>query len=97
MNCDIEVNLAISVIERPLDLRNSSLGKRDFWGSRIITGGYFVMALEIWVWVNPWFLKNAKTESGLSGVSNLTYLAAERAFSGDNPHEFMRYVTVNEC
>ena len=37
------------------------------------------------------------TESALSGVLKLTYLEADRADSGDNPHEFVRYNTVNEC
>lgn len=37
------------------------------------------------------------TESGFSGVSKSTTLEAEKADSGDNPHVFMRYATVNEC
>ncbi|KAI8005002.1 hypothetical protein LOK49_LG08G03167 [Camellia lanceoleosa] len=82
--------LATSVLETPLDLKNSSLGKRVFSGSHTITGGSFLTRIEIWVLVKPWFSKNARTESGLSGVSKLTYFDAERAFSRGNPHEFTR-------
>ncbi|KAG5560976.1 hypothetical protein RHGRI_004112 [Rhododendron griersonianum] len=47
------------------------------------------MRVEIWVLVNSLFLKNASTESGLSGDSKLTRLDAEIASSGENPHDFL--------
>lgn len=55
------------------------------------------MIFEIWDCDKPLFLKNLMTESALSGVLKLTYLEVDRSDSRDNPHEFVRYNTVNEC
>ncbi|KAK7850638.1 hypothetical protein CFP56_044001 [Quercus suber] len=44
-----------------------------------------------------YFLKKLITKSALSGVSKLTFLETVRAVSSENPHEFMRYETLNEC
>ena len=87
---DVDTILVTSVLETPLDSKNWSLGKRVFSGSHMSNGGRFLMIFEIWVSVNPWFLKNARTESYLFVVPNLRFLDAVRAFSGGNPHEFMR-------
>ena len=82
--------LITSLLETPLDLRKSILGKRVFSGLHNRTGGEPLMSFETWVLVNPWFPKNSRTESGLFGVSKLVYFEAERAFSRGNPHEFTR-------
>ena len=82
--------LARSVLETPSDAKNWNLGRRVFSGSQSKTGGNHLTRFEIWISVNPWFLKKASTESGLLGVSKFMYLEADRAFSGGNPHEFMR-------
>ena len=55
------------------------------------------MIFEIWVCEKPYFLKTLITKSALSGVSKLTFLEAVRAVSSENPHEFIRYETLNEC
>ena len=55
------------------------------------------MTFAIWDCEKPWFLKKLMTKSALRGFSKLTYLEADRAASGENPHEFIRYETVNEC
>jgi len=82
--------LTTSVLEMPLDSKNSSLGKRVFSGLYTRTWGTFLMRFEAWVLVKPWLQKNAITESGFSGVSKLIFFDAVTAFSGGNPHEFMR-------
>ncbi|KAG5533246.1 hypothetical protein RHGRI_027444 [Rhododendron griersonianum] len=58
--------LATSPLKGPLDMKNSSLGRMDLSGLHKSRRGCFATMFVIWVWVNPCFLKNARTESGLS-------------------------------
>lgn len=90
---DADTILATSPLERPLDMKNSSLGRMDLSGLHKSTRVCFAMMRVIWVLVNPCFLKHARTESGLPVASNFTqYFDADsdRAFSGVNPHDFTR-------
>lgn len=85
----------MSGLVTPSEYKNSNLGKKvsqDLLKSTEVV----LMIFEIWDCDKPLFLKNIMTESALSGVLKLTYLEADRADSGDNPHEFVRYNTLNE-
>ena len=81
---------AMSGLVKPLEYKNSNLGKRVFLGSDESTEGPLPIMFEIWVCKKPWFLKKAITKLALFGFSKLTNLEAERAVSGDKLHEFMR-------
>lgn len=82
--------LATCLLESPLDMKNSNLGRRDLLGLYKSKRGRFAMIFVIWVWVNPCFLKNATTESGLSVASNFRNFDTDLAFSGVNPNDFTR-------
>lgn len=83
-----------SALEKPIDVKYSSLGK--MLSSQFLKSirGNFLTIFEMWVSVNPCFLKKAITESAFSGELNLTLLDAFKAFLEDNPHELMRYDSV---
>lgn len=55
------------------------------------------MIFEIWVRESPWSLKKLRTKFGRSEVSKWSFLEAERADFGDNPHAFIRYEITDEC
>ena len=76
--------------EKPIERKNSSLGKRVFSGLTKSNDGNLVTILVIWVLVHPEFLRRARTESGFLGFSKSIFPDAEIAVSGDNPHEFTR-------
>ena len=85
-----ESMLATQALEKPIEQKNSSLGKRVFSGSTKSSEGSLVTILVIWVLVHPDFLRRVRTESGFLGFSKCIFSDAEIAVSGDNPHEFTR-------
>jgi hypothetical protein len=86
-----------SGLEKPLDWKNSSLGKSVVLGLDKSTAGRLLTRFKIWDFEKPQFLKTARTESGLSGVSKWTCLETSKADFRENPHLFIRYETVKEC
>lgn len=85
-----ETNVVISESERPKSWKYLIFGLRVLSTSERRNWGRTEMRFVIWVLENPWVLKNSITEFGFSVALRLISLEAERADSGDNPHEFMR-------
>lgn len=74
-----------------MEPKNLSLGRRVFSGLVINSkDGLLLISLEMWAFLNPWFLRRDRTVSGLSEDSNFSFSGTEMGTSGDNPQVFMR-------
>lgn len=71
---EVEISLAVSEAEKPMELENMSLGKRISFGLRERTRGNVLMTRVIWSVENPWLLKRARTESGFLEEARLANL-----------------------
>ncbi|KAJ8647560.1 hypothetical protein MRB53_000583 [Persea americana] len=85
-----EITFVRSVPEIPYLFKTLILRKSVFWGLLKRIDGDLVTSLVIWASVKPWFLNSSITESGFLGFLRFGLFEAERADSGDNPHEFTR-------
>lgn len=91
-----EISLAVSELDNPIERKKLSFGKSTTSGFTIRIVGNDLTTLMTCSLVKPLFLSSVSTESGLSEDDNFTNLDFDLADSNDNPHEFMRYETVND-
>lgn len=91
-----EMSFAVSTLDSPIERKNKSFGERTSWGLTMRMLGNDLTTLVICSKVKPWFLRRARTESGLLEDESFTNRDRDLADSKDKPHEFTRYWTVKD-
>lgn len=67
--------LPTSASKKPIEQKNSSLGKKVFSRLAKSSEGIMLTILEMWVLVHPRFLRSVRTEYGHSRFSNYIFLS----------------------